>query len=105
MAPVEMGGATAPMALNDIMYDLLAIRDSLLTCFLVQPFGVGYSGASYKYTVLDTKGGRSAAQGVASPCSADHSLIIYTGPAPPDIVPVAPNALFFLRTWAHEQLH
>ncbi|KAJ6523586.1 hypothetical protein B0H19DRAFT_972767 [Mycena capillaripes] len=26
------------------------------------PFGVSYSGASYKYTVLDTTGGRSAAQ-------------------------------------------
>lgn len=28
-----------------------------------QPFGVSYSGASYKYTVLDTSGRRSAAQG------------------------------------------
>lgn len=28
-----------------------------------QPFGVSYSGASYKYTVLDTSGHRSAAQG------------------------------------------
>jgi len=27
-----------------------------------QPFGVSYSGASYKYTVLDTSGHRSAAQ-------------------------------------------
>lgn len=28
-----------------------------------QPFGVSYSGASFKYTVLDTSGRRSAAQG------------------------------------------
>ncbi|KAF6758745.1 hypothetical protein DFP72DRAFT_1167548 [Ephemerocybe angulata] len=27
-----------------------------------RPFGVSYSGASYKYTVLDTAGRRSAAQ-------------------------------------------
>ncbi|THH16940.1 hypothetical protein EW146_g3775 [Bondarzewia mesenterica] len=29
-----------------------------------RPFGVSYSGASYKYTVLDTSGRRSAAQGI-----------------------------------------
>lgn len=29
----------------------------------LQPFGVSYAGASYKYTVLDTSGRRSAAQG------------------------------------------
>jgi len=29
----------------------------------IKPFGVSYSGASYKYTVLDTSGHRSAAQG------------------------------------------
>ena len=30
----------------------------------IKPFGVSYSGASYKYTVLDTSGHRSAAQGI-----------------------------------------
>ncbi|KAJ7246549.1 hypothetical protein B0H12DRAFT_1203288 [Mycena haematopus] len=34
------------------------------------PFGVSYSGASYKYTVLDTTGGRSAAQGGCLPSRA-----------------------------------
>ncbi|KAF5386695.1 hypothetical protein D9615_001974 [Tricholomella constricta] len=43
-----------------------------LTFVLLQPFGVSYSGASYKYTVLDTAGHRSAAQGIVTP---DHILI------------------------------
>jgi hypothetical protein len=30
---------------------------------LLQPFGVSYSGATYKYTVLDTTGQRAAAAG------------------------------------------
>jgi integrin alpha FG-GAP repeat containing protein 1 len=31
---------------------------------LPQPFGVSYSGATYKYTVLDTTGQRAAAAGI-----------------------------------------
>ena len=31
----------------------------------MQPFGVSYSGATYKYTVLDTSGKRSAAEGTS----------------------------------------
>ncbi|KAK7037504.1 hypothetical protein VNI00_010996 [Paramarasmius palmivorus] len=38
------------------------------------PFGVSYSGASYKYTVLDTSGRRSAAQVPQLPQTAYHSL-------------------------------
>jgi len=38
------------------------------------PFGVSYSGASYKYTVLDTLGRRSAAQVGQLPQTAYHSL-------------------------------
>ncbi|ESK92238.1 t-cell immunomodulatory protein [Moniliophthora roreri MCA 2997] len=38
------------------------------------PFGVSYSGASYKYTVLDTSGRRSAAQVAQLPQTAYHSL-------------------------------
>ncbi|KAJ7494497.1 hypothetical protein B0H11DRAFT_2004943 [Mycena galericulata] len=38
------------------------------------PFGVSYSGASYKYTVLDTKGGRSAAQVGQLPQTSYQSL-------------------------------
>ena len=34
-----------------------------LTDVQTKPFGVSYSGATYKYTVLDTVGKRSAAQG------------------------------------------
>ncbi|KAG9318236.1 hypothetical protein JVU11DRAFT_317 [Chiua virens] len=39
------------------------------------PFGVSYSGASYKYTVLDTSGQRSAAQVGQLAQSSYHSLL------------------------------
>jgi len=39
------------------------------------PFGVSYSGATYKYTVLDTSGQRSAAQVGQLPQTAYHSLL------------------------------
>ncbi|KAM6500960.1 hypothetical protein JOM56_003974 [Amanita muscaria] len=39
-----------------------------------QPFGVSYSGASYKYTVLDTSGHRSAAQVSQLPQTSYQSL-------------------------------
>ncbi|KAF9501128.1 hypothetical protein BDN71DRAFT_1479701 [Pleurotus eryngii] len=39
------------------------------------PFGVSYAGASYKYTVLDTSGRRSAAQVGQLPQTAYHSLM------------------------------
>ncbi|KAG8892085.1 hypothetical protein FRB99_002968 [Tulasnella sp. 403] len=38
------------------------------------PFGVSYSGATYKYTVLDTSGRRSAAQVPQLPQTGYHSL-------------------------------
>ncbi|KAF5372918.1 hypothetical protein D9758_001485 [Tetrapyrgos nigripes] len=38
------------------------------------PFGVSYSGASYKYTILDTSGRRSAAQVGQLPQTSYHSL-------------------------------
>ncbi|KAF7294648.1 hypothetical protein MIND_01001600 [Mycena indigotica] len=38
------------------------------------PYGVSYSGASYKYTVLDTKGGRHAAQVAQLPQTSYQSL-------------------------------
>ncbi|KAG2047539.1 hypothetical protein BDR06DRAFT_963815 [Suillus hirtellus] len=39
------------------------------------PFGVSYSGASYKYTVLDTSGRRTAAQVGQLPQTSYHSLL------------------------------
>ncbi|KZV83486.1 hypothetical protein EXIGLDRAFT_683764 [Exidia glandulosa HHB12029] len=39
------------------------------------PFGVSYSGATYKYTVLDTSGVRSAAQVGQLPQTSYHSLL------------------------------
>ncbi|KAJ8581014.1 hypothetical protein M405DRAFT_869047 [Rhizopogon salebrosus TDB-379] len=39
------------------------------------PFGVSYSGASYKYTVLDTSGRRSAAQVGQLPQTSYHALM------------------------------
>jgi len=41
----------------------------------MQPFGVSYSGASYKYTVLDTSGCRSAAQFGQLPQTSYHALL------------------------------
>lgn len=41
----------------------------------IKPFGVSYSGASYKYTVFDTTGQRSAAQGL---CFRLWSTIVLT---------------------------
>lgn len=32
----------------------------------LQPFGVSYSGATYKYTVIDTTGQRAAAAGMSA---------------------------------------
>jgi len=40
-----------------------------------QPFGVSYSGASYKYTVLDTTGRRSAAQAGQLPQTSYQALL------------------------------
>jgi integrin alpha FG-GAP repeat containing protein 1 len=42
---------------------------------LNQPFGVSYSGATYKYTILDTSGKRSAAQIPQLPQTSYHSLL------------------------------
>jgi len=39
------------------------------------PFGVSYSGATYKYTVIDTNGRRSAAQVAQLPQTSYHSLL------------------------------
>jgi len=63
-----MAGVFARTALS-IMY--VVFRRLLNNKFdfdspIQQPFGVSYSGASYKYTVLDTTGARSAAQGKRS---------------------------------------
>ena len=90
----------------------------------LKPFGVSYSGATYKYTVLDTSGRRSAAQCTLSvlPCprwspSSHHPLTHHSSPnfltyspprswpTPPNLLPQPPNALLLLRPRAHEQLH
>jgi integrin alpha FG-GAP repeat containing protein 1 len=47
---------------------------SFLTCDNPQPFGVSYSGATYKYTILDTTGKRSAAQISQLPQTSYHAL-------------------------------
>ncbi|KAH7099716.1 hypothetical protein BKA62DRAFT_709222 [Auriculariales sp. MPI-PUGE-AT-0066] len=68
---------------NNFFYDafwLRAIGRALLISallrltFMAKPFGVSYSGATYKYTVLDTTGARSAAQVGQLPQTAYHSL-------------------------------
>jgi len=41
----------------------------------LQPFGVSYPGATYKYTILDTSGARSAAQVSQLPQTAYYALL------------------------------
>lgn len=64
MARATMDGAIALMARNDITCASF-VQPFFVSrlCISIQPFGVSYSGATYKYTVLDTSGHRSAAQG------------------------------------------
>ena len=93
----------------------------------LKPFGVSYSGATYKYTVLDTSGRRSAAQCTSSLLTLPLLPILYPSlasspppnplfcqltkhpspsrPTPPNLLPQPPNALLLLRPRAHEQLH
>ncbi|KAF8626356.1 hypothetical protein AX15_005010 [Amanita polypyramis BW_CC] len=72
---------------NNIYYDAFFLKAIVLNgacnngwCYenngteSYQPFGVSYSGASYKYTVLDTSGHRSAAQVGQLPQTSYQSL-------------------------------
>ncbi|KAF8920648.1 hypothetical protein CPB85DRAFT_1272345 [Mucidula mucida] len=74
---------------NNFYYDAFFLKAIVLNgacgngwCYAVvngteekyHPFGVSYSGASYKYTVLDTSGRRSAAQIGQLPQTSYHAL-------------------------------
>ena len=61
MVVVQVGGVTLRMAAVS-MYVLRQVF--VLFLHSPQPFGVSYSGATYKYTVLDTTGQRAAAAGI-----------------------------------------
>ena len=61
MVAVQLGGVTLRMA-PDFMY-VLPSNLGIFSYIFPQPFGVSYSGATYKYTVLDTTGQRAAAAG------------------------------------------
>lgn len=72
-----------------------------------QPYGVSYSGATYKYTVVDTTGRRSAAQGQLLSASSGTPLTSHSCSRPdaPGGVPVAADSVRLLRARADEQLH
>ncbi|KAG6896961.1 hypothetical protein C0992_005022 [Termitomyces sp. T32_za158] len=65
---------------NNYYYDAFFLKaigrpsDDWTIYLFLKPFGVSYSGASYKYTVLDTSGHRSAAQVGQLPQTSYHAL-------------------------------
>ncbi|KAH7890039.1 hypothetical protein F5I97DRAFT_1999340 [Phlebopus sp. FC_14] len=83
----SQGQGTVSFIQNNFYYDAFFLKAIVLngacdngwcstpngTTYL--PFGVSYSGASYKYTVLDTSGRRSAAQVGQLPQTSYHSLL------------------------------
>ncbi|EGO21825.1 hypothetical protein SERLADRAFT_363011 [Serpula lacrymans var. lacrymans S7.9] len=83
----EQGQGTVSFIQNNFYYDAFFLKAIVLngacdnswctssngTNYL--PFGVSYSGASYKYTVLDTSGRRTAAQVGQLPQTSYHSLL------------------------------
>ena len=62
---VQAGGVTLRMAPNSMC--VLPSNPGIFSYIFPQPFGVSYSGATYKYTVLDTTGQRAAAAGAQRP--------------------------------------
>lgn len=76
---------------------------------LLQPFGVSYSGATFKYTILDTTGRRSAAQGElglpSAPLRLTDVFASFSCSTPTNCVSSPPPSLRFLRSRTYEQLH
>lgn len=83
----SQGGSRVLFIQNNFYYDAFFLKAIVLNgacnngwCYSsngsekYQPFGVSYSGASYKYTVLDTAGHRSAAQVGQLPQTSYHAL-------------------------------
>jgi len=82
----EQGQGNTLFIHNNFFYDAFFLKAMVLNrpcdggwCTMkngtsYQAFGVSYSGASYKYTVLDTSGQRSAAQVAQLPQTSYHSL-------------------------------
>ncbi|KAF8487633.1 hypothetical protein JB92DRAFT_2759088 [Gautieria morchelliformis] len=82
----EQGSGTNLFVHNNFFYDAFFLKAMVLNrpcdggwCTMTngtkyEGFGVSYSGASYKYTVQDTSGRRSAAQVAQLPQTAYHSL-------------------------------
>ncbi|KAI0792754.1 hypothetical protein C8Q75DRAFT_751250 [Abortiporus biennis] len=83
----EQGQGTVTFIQNNFYYDAFFLKAIVINgacgsglCSTVNgtkyhPFGVSYSGATYKYTVLDTSGRRSAAEVGQLPQTAYQSLI------------------------------
>jgi len=84
----EAGHGKVSFVQNNFYYDAFFLKAIVLNgacnsgwCYTpngtqrYHPFGVSYSGATYKYTVLDTSGRRSAAQVGQLPQTSYHSLL------------------------------
>ncbi|KAF9045767.1 hypothetical protein BDZ89DRAFT_1058727 [Hymenopellis radicata] len=86
---LRSGAEKVTFVQNNFYYDAFFLKAIVLNgacgngwCYAVvneteekyHPFGVSYSGASYKYTVLDTSGRRSAAQIGQLPQTSYHAL-------------------------------
>lgn len=72
-----------------------------------QPFGVSYSGATYKYTVLDTNGKRAAAAG-KFPMRRCLSLCLtfyLSGTATSNSLSIPLDSILLHWSWTHKQLH
>ncbi|KAI0927900.1 hypothetical protein AcV7_009379 [Taiwanofungus camphoratus] len=84
----EQGQGTVLFVQNNFYYDAFFLKAIVLNgacgsglcstpngSVKYHPFGVSYSGATYKYTVLDTSGRRSAAEVGQLPQTSYHSLL------------------------------
>ena len=76
---------------------------SLRTRAEIQALGVSYSGATYKFTVLDTLGRRVAQQGERDTLS-PPGLLTRSGPTPSDELSRPGHTVLFHRSWPHKQL-
>ena len=83
-----------------------SVRPSHLSLRFTQPFGVSYSGATYKYTVLDTNGKRAAAAGKLTVKVFISCLTpLLSGTATSNSLSIPFDPILLHRPGTHKQLH